>query len=121
LRFADLLCDIADVDDTVGVELRPVADRHQDVWTRTRLNRRSDARLDAVTIDGLDLELYAEGLLTLGAEFSFQKLIGDRHEIDKFQPMDRRALGKGRCPPGGEDSSDSPSAGGDRATTGKLQ
>src|SRR5262249_50624143 len=46
LRLADLLADIADVDDTVGVKLRPVVDRADDVGTGAGRYGGAGPRLD---------------------------------------------------------------------------
>ena len=108
LRLADLLGDVADVDDAVGVELRPIADRHQDVGAGFRLDRRSDARLDAVTVDGFDLELDAERLLGFVGDLAAQQLVGNRHEVDEFEPMQGRPLRVSRRPAGGQNARPSP-------------
>ena len=63
LRLADLLGDVADIGEALGIELRPVVERHDDVGAGAGLDRRGDARLDVVGVDGLDLELDAERLL----------------------------------------------------------
>ena len=53
-------------------------------------------------------------------DLAAQQLIGDRHEIDKFEPVQGRALRISGRSPGGEDAGDAAGAGGDRARTGKL-
>src|SRR5262249_2719298 len=53
--IADLLCDVADIGDAAAVELRPIVDRHDDVGPGRRLDRRGNARLDAVPLDRLDI------------------------------------------------------------------
>src|SRR5206468_2906294 len=50
LRPGDGLRDVGDVDETVGVELRPVVEHLEDVGTRAGLDARRDARLQVVGI-----------------------------------------------------------------------
>ncbi len=121
LRLADLLGDIADIGDALGIELRPIVDRHQNVGAGLRLDRRGDARLDAVAVDGLDLELDAERLLAFLGNLAAQQLIGNRHEIDEFEPMQGRALRKRRRPPRSQNAGQPAARGAQRAGAGKLQ
>ncbi len=119
LRVADLLGDVADIDGAVGVELRPVVDRHQDVGAGFRLDRRTDPRLHAVAVDGFDLERDAERLLGLVGDLAAQQLVGNRHEVDEFEPMQGRSLRISRRPPGGQDRREPATPSGHRTRAGE--
>ncbi len=59
--------------------------------------------------------------LALLGDLAAQELIGDRHEIDEFKPMQGRPLRVGRRPPGSEDAGQAAARGGQRAEAGKSQ
>ena len=121
LCFAELLGHIADIGQTFGVELRPVVERHKDVWPRAGLDRRGYAGLNVVGVDRLDIELDAEGLIAFRGDLGAQHLIGSRHKIGPPQPMHRGRLRIGRRPPRGQDPGDPDGARRDRAGAGKFQ
>src|SRR5256885_12801 len=75
LAFAEFLSEVADVCDALAVKLPPIVEDANDVGACPRLDRRSDAGLDIVGVDGFDIELYAERLLALLGDFVAQKLI----------------------------------------------
>ena len=66
------------------------------------------------------VELDAEGFLALLGDLTSEQLIGDRHEIDEFEPVDRSGLGVGGRSAGGEDRGDAAGPGGDRTPAGEL-
>ena len=107
LRLADLLGDVADIDDAFGIELRPVVDRADDVGTGAGRDGGSNPRLDRQAIDGFEVELDAEVLLALLDDLASERLVGDRHIIGPSDPVQRRALGKSRRPPRGENPGES--------------
>ncbi len=121
LRLADFLRDVADVDDAVGIELRPVVERHDDVRTSAGLDSRSNPRLDRQPIDRLEVELDPQILLALLIDFRLEQLIGRRHVVRRLEPVKRGALGEGRRPPRGQDPSDPAGASGSHASAAKLQ
>ncbi len=118
LLAADLLGEVAEVDDALGVEMRPVVERHDDVGPGGRLDRRRDARLDVVGVDGLEPDLGAERLLGLGHQGLAQQLVRCRDEIAPAQPVQLGPLGKGRGPPGRQDAGQT-AGGGGRRTAGR--
>src|SRR6516162_5069806 len=75
LGLADFLRHVADISDAVAIELRPVVDRHDDVGSGARLDRRGNARLDAVALDCFDIELDPERFLALLGDLSSEELI----------------------------------------------
>jgi hypothetical protein len=99
LRLADLLGDIAEVDEAIGVKLAPVVEDAHDVRPRRRLNGRRDARLDVVGVDGLDIEFEAQVLFGLLGNVVAQNLVGSWHEVGPAQPVNRRCLSVRRGPP----------------------
>src|SRR5579883_731347 len=113
LLLADLLGQLADVGEAGGVKLRPVVERHDDVRAGPRLDRRGDACLDVVAVDGFEIELDAERLLALLGDLALEQLVGSRHEIGPAHPMNRRTLGEGRRAAARQDRRD--------AAAGKLQ
>ena len=103
---ADLLGDVADIDNTAGVKLRPVIDHENDVGPGAGLYCRGDPRLNVVGVDRLEGELDAERFVGLRQEFLAQKRVGGGHEIVDAQPVQRRALRKRRRTARGEDTRD---------------
>ena len=73
LGLAELLGDFTDLGQAFAVEVGPVVEKVDDVGPRARLDRRGDARLNVVGIDGLNRELDAKRLLTFRRDFPFQK------------------------------------------------
>jgi hypothetical protein len=55
-------------------------------------------------VDGFNRERDAKGLFALVLQPALEQLVGDRHEIDKFEPVQRSSLGKGGSRSGGENS-----------------
>src|SRR5215510_417847 len=66
LRLADRLGDVRDVDERVGVEMRPVPQELDDVGAGPRLDRGSDAWLQVVGVDELEGDLGSERLRRFG-------------------------------------------------------
>jgi hypothetical protein len=81
LCVADLLGDVADIDNTAGVKLRPVIDHENDVRPRPRLYCRGDPRLNVVGVDRLEGKLDAERFVAFGHYLVPEQLIGCGHEI----------------------------------------
>ena len=81
LFLADLFRDVAGIGKAVGVKLRPVADRHDNIGSGTGLDRRGDARLNVVGVDCFEVQLEAERLLAFLGDLALQQLIRGRHEI----------------------------------------
>src|SRR5262249_43570226 len=104
LRFADLVGDVADVDNALAVKLCPVIKDANDIGARARLNGRGDTSLDVVAVDGLDVELHAERFLALCSNLSSKQLVGSRNEVVPAQPMERRDLSVRGGATGGENS-----------------
>ena len=103
LRLADLLDDVVDIGDALGIELRPVVETANDVGADAGLDRRGGARLQIVAVDGLDVELDAESLLGLRRDLLLQKRVGGRNEVVPAQPVHGRGLGVSGRPRGCED------------------
>ena len=101
LGLADLLGHITGIGEAFGVELRPISDRHDDVGSGSRLNRRCDARLQIIAVDRFNLERDAGRLLALLCDLAFEQHVRSRHEIRPAQPMNIRPLRVGRCASGG--------------------
>src|SRR5438270_6057228 len=55
LRLADLLADIADIDDAVGIELRPIVDRADDLGAGSGGYGRGHARLDRQPVHAFEV------------------------------------------------------------------
>src|SRR5215831_7322810 len=81
LRAADLVGDVADIDNAAGVKLRPVIDDENDVRPRPRLYCRGDPCLNVVGIDRLKSKLYPERFVALGYYLAPEQLIGSGHAI----------------------------------------
>src|SRR6516162_1950140 len=103
LRPTDLFGDVTYVGDAGFIKAGPVVDDHDDIGTGARLHRRSDARLDAIGINQLEIELDANVLLALRDNLGAEQLIRCRHEIGPAQPVNRRSLAKSRGPAGSQD------------------
>ena len=114
LGLADLLGQVARVGQAFGVELRPVADGHDDVGAGAGLDRRGDARLQVVGVDRLELEVDAGRLLAFLGDRALEENVRGRHEVGPSEPVDARLLGERRCATAGQD-------GGHAAGCGKLQ
>src|SRR5882724_1130594 len=101
LGLADLLGHITGIGEAFGVELRPVSERHGDVGSRSRLDRRCDARLQIIGVDSFNHERDAGRLLAFLRDLAFEQHVRSWHEIRPAQPMNIRPLRVGRCAPGG--------------------
>src|SRR5439155_3850815 len=106
LGFADLLGHIADIDNAVGVKLRPIAEPKDDIRPRAGLNRRGNPRLDIIGVDALDIELNTKIFLALRGDLAAQQLVGGRDEIVPAQPMEGRLLRVSRSPPRRQEARD---------------
>jgi hypothetical protein len=98
LCVADLLGDVADINNAAGVKLRPVIDHENDVGPRPRLYCRGDPRLNVIGVDRLWHKLDAERFVAFGNNLAPEQLIGCGHEIGPAQPMQGGRLGIGRRP-----------------------
>ena len=105
LSLADRLGDVADVDERVLVELRPVVEHHEDVGAGARLDGGGDARLQVVGVDGLELDLGAERLAGL-RHLALQLDVGLGNEVDPAHDVQLGALREGGRAARGEDSLD---------------
>src|SRR6185437_6861274 len=94
LILADFLGGIAHIKNTIGVKLRPIVQRADDVGAGTGLNRSGGTRLDVVAVDHLDSERDAQILGALRGDLVAQKRVRLGNEIVPAQPMQRCALGK---------------------------
>ncbi len=121
LRLADLLGHIADIDDAVGIKLRPIAEPEDDVRAGAGLHRRGNPRLDIVGVDALDIELDAEILLALRGDLGLQQLIGSGNKVIPAQPMQSRLLGVSRCPACRQNAGDPGGLRRSSASAGDLQ
>ncbi len=104
LALADFLGDVAEVDHAVGVEIGLVVERHDQVGTAARLDRRRRARLQVVAVHRLEVDLHAEFLLGLRHQFLAKHRVGRRNEVDPLQPVDGLLLGIGRRATGRQDA-----------------
>src|SRR5215472_3994319 len=90
---------IADVEEPVRVEVRPVVEHVHDVGPRARLNGGGYARLDVVGVDELEDDLGAEsfgGLTGLALELDIAG--GDEvHPSDDVEPRALRMSGRSVC------------------------
>ena len=71
-----------------------------DVGAAAGLDRRGDARLQVVAVDGLHRDLEPERLFGFGQELAAQQRVGYRHEIAEPQPMQRGGLSESGCSAG---------------------
>jgi hypothetical protein len=67
LRLADLLDDVVDIGNTLGIELRPVVQAANDIGAGAGLDRRGGARLQIVAVDRLEIELMPRAFSASGA------------------------------------------------------
>src|SRR5580704_15660118 len=121
LRLADLLGDVADINDAVTIELGPIVDRADDVGTGAGRDGGSDPRLDRQPVDAFEIDLDAEVLLSLLVDLGSERLVGNRHIVGPPDPMQRGALGEGRRPARGQDPGEPAGRGRDRSGAGELQ
>ena len=121
LRLADLLDDVVDIADALGIELRPVVQAANDVGAGAGLDRRGGARLQIVAVDRLDIELDAESLLGLGRDLLLQERVGGGNEVIPAQPVNRCALRVGGSARRGEYRGDAAGLRRDRTRAGELK
>jgi hypothetical protein len=67
-----------------------------DVGAAAGLDRRGDARLQVVAVDGFHGDLEPERLFGFGQQFTAQQRVGGGNEIAEPQPMQGRGLREGR-------------------------
>src|SRR5262249_41327803 len=103
LVLADLLGDIADFGEAVGIELRPIVQRANHIRSGARLNGGRGARLDVVTVDHLDIERDAEVLRRGRHDLLAQKLVRGGNEVVPPQPVPGRSLRIGGRPAASQD------------------
>src|SRR5262249_58154216 len=75
LGIADFLGDIADVGDAVGVKLRPVVERADDVGTGAGGDGGGDPRLDCQPVDAFKVDFEPEDLLRQVVELGPDHLV----------------------------------------------
>jgi len=121
LGAADLLCHVTDIGEAFSVELRPVAERHDDVRSGSRLDRRGNARLQVVGVDGFDLERDAGRLLAFLRDLAFEQHVRSRYEIRPAKPVDGGPLRECRRSSGGQDGSEATSLRRDGTGCGNFQ
>src|SRR5262249_50459444 len=97
--------EVRKVDDALRIDVRVIVEKHDYVGTGAGLDRRSDTRLQVVTVYCLKIDLDSQRLLRSRQQLLAQKLIGGRHEIVPSQPMYRRTLSKRGRAAGGKDAS----------------
>ena len=85
------------------------------------LDRRGDARLQVVGVDGLDLERDAGRLLAFLRDLALEQHVGGRHEIGPAQPVDGRPLREGRRPSAGQDGGEAAGVRREGAGSGQFQ
>ena len=83
--------EIADVQEPVLVEVRPVVQHMDDVGAALRLDRCGDPRLQVVGVDEFELHLRAEQFRRVG-RLLLQLDVAGRDEIDPAQDVQPRAL-----------------------------
>src|SRR5438309_4718352 len=118
LRLADLLGDVADIDDAVGVKLRPIVDRADDVGTGAGRYGRGDARLDRQPVDAFEIDLDAEVLLGQLVDLGSDRLVRKRHVIGAPDPVQGRSLGESGGSSGSQNPGEAAGRGGSRAGAG---
>ena len=121
LRLADFLRDIADIDDAVGIELRPIVDRADDVGTGAGRDGGRDPRLDRQPVDAFEIDLDAEVLLGLLVDLRSDHLVGNRYIVGPPDPMQGRPLREGGRPARGQNAGEPSGRGRCRSGAGKLQ
>jgi hypothetical protein len=104
LLAADLIGDVTHVRQALGVEVRPVVHGVDDVGAGAGLDRRGDARLQVVAVDGLERDLEPQRLLRLRQQLLAQQRVGGGNEIAEPQPVQRGVLRVGGRPAGGQDA-----------------
>src|SRR5215831_16569041 len=91
LRLADRLGHVGDVDEGVGVELRPVPQHLDDVGAGARLDGGGDARLQVVGVDELERDLGSQRLRRLRG-LAPQLDVGLGDEVDPPDDVELGAL-----------------------------
>ena len=92
LRLANGFGYVGDVRHPGRVDVRMVVERHDKVRTGARLDRRRDARLQVVAVDGLEVDLHPERLHGFRQHRLAQQLVRCRDEVVPLQPMHGRLL-----------------------------
>ena len=87
LRLGDGFGDVAHVGDARRVELRMVVVQHHDVGAGAGLDRRGDARLQVVGVDGFEVDLDAERLGSFGQDRLAKQLVRGRNEVVPADPV----------------------------------
>ena len=104
------LAQVRDVDQRVGVEVRPVVEHLDQVRPGAGLDGGGDASLQVVGVDGLegDLDL---GLLGVLGDLPPHLHVAFRDEVHPVQQVDAGGLGQGGRPARGQDALDTRGAG----------